>query len=290
MWSAIIIRQALRQRWGCTHFWPTQSKWSWMSFCIWGGEPLSYHKQSGKRKWLAWLAGSEHATKSFHSSHQSCNNPRNAAEKRNSAPRIRPVYQKLIQSEWWDTKKDKTWKHPMIAHLKEGGRKSLVVKQEPNRWKLAIIAELISHVLQGTNGSVSWESVALVVAGGADRLQSTPANTDAKYVMRSFGIETYINKIAVNNQREKQTILQVVEKEAYLLEGNWTASYRTHECLRNCQSTRTGFSIKYHNTIRYRESLQQTQQIHNMTSVLTSFFQSSCIPDKFWWKQWVGRS
>ena len=71
----------------------------------------------------------------------------------------------------------------------------------------------------------------MVVAGGADRLQSMHANTDAKYVMSSFGIETYINKIAVNNQREKQTILQVVEKEAYLLESNWTASDRTHKCL-----------------------------------------------------------
>ena len=83
-----------------------------------------------------------------------------------------------------------------------------------------------------------------MVAGGAERLQSTPANTpantDAKYLMSSSGIEIYINKIAVNNQREKQTMLQVAEKEAYLLEGNWTASDRTHEFLRNRQSTRTG--------------------------------------------------
>ena len=72
---------------------------------------------------------------------------------------------------------------------------------------------------------------------------------DAKYGMSSFGIKIYINKIAVNNQRGKQTMLQVVEKEAYLLECNWTASDRTHQCLWNHQSTRTGFSIKYHNTI-----------------------------------------
>jgi len=78
--------------------------------------------------------------------------------------------------------------------------------------------------LQGTNGSVSWKWIALVVASGADRLQSMPANTDAKYVMSSFGIAIYINKIAVNNQHEKQTMLQVVKKEAYLLEGNWTTS------------------------------------------------------------------
>ena len=63
-----------------------------------------------------------------------------------------------------------------------------------------------------------------MVAGGAGGVQSMPANTVAKYVMSSFGIKIYINKIAVNNQREKQTMLQVVQKISYLLEGNWTAS------------------------------------------------------------------
>ena len=62
------------------------------------------------------------------------------------------------------------------------------------------------------NGAVSWKLIVLMVAGGADRGQSTPANTDAKYVMSSFGIEIYINKIAFNNQQEKQTMLQVVQK------------------------------------------------------------------------------
>jgi hypothetical protein len=42
------------------------------------------------------------------------------------------------------------------------------------------------------------------MAGGVDSVQSTPANTVAKCVMSSFGI--------VNNQREKQTMLQVVQK------------------------------------------------------------------------------
>ena len=43
-----------------------------------------------------------------------------------------------------------------------------------------------------------------MVAGGVDRVQSTPANTVAKYVVSSFEI--------VNNQQEKQTTLQVVQK------------------------------------------------------------------------------
>jgi hypothetical protein len=42
---------------------------------------------------------------------------------------------------------------------------------------------LISHVLQRMNGSVSWKMVALMVAGGVDRVQSMPANAVAKYVM-----------------------------------------------------------------------------------------------------------
>jgi len=60
---------------------------------------------------------------------------------------------------------------------------------------LANIDVLISHVWQRTNGSVSWNSIALMVASCADRVQSTTANTDAKYVMSSFVIEIYIDKI-----------------------------------------------------------------------------------------------
>ena len=65
---------------------------------------------------------------------------------------------------------------------------------------LANIDVLISDVLQRTNGSVSWKLIALMVAGGADRVQSMPENTVAKYVRSSFGIRIYINKNAVNNQ------------------------------------------------------------------------------------------
>ena len=62
-----------------------------------------------------------------------------------------------------------------------------------------------SHVSQSTkNESVSLRTISLMVAGGPDRVQSMPANTVAKYVISSFGI--------VNNQREKQTTLQVVQK------------------------------------------------------------------------------
>ena len=71
---------------------------------------------------------------------------------------------------------------------------------------------LIFNIFQGMNGSVSWKSIALMVAAGADRVQSMPVNMVSKYVMSSFGIEIYINKIAVNSQQEKQTMLQVVQK------------------------------------------------------------------------------
>ena len=77
--------------------------------------------------------------KAVHSTHHSCNNPIDAAEKRDPAPRIRPVYHKLIESELWDAKKDNKWKQPMIAYIREGWiRKSLVVKQEPSGWKLCL--------------------------------------------------------------------------------------------------------------------------------------------------------
>ena len=67
-------------------------------------------------------------------------------------------------------------------------------------------------------------------------------------------------------------MLQVVQKISYLLEGNWMASDRTTECLQTHQFTRRGFSIKDCNTIHSHESLQQTQPIHNMNSVLASLF------------------
>jgi len=67
-------------------------------------------------------------------------------------------------------------------------------------------------------------------------------------------------------------MLQVVEKISYLLEGDWMASDRTPECLQIRQFMRN------RNTIRSRESLQQTQQIHNMISVLTSFFHQPASP------------
>ena len=71
---------------------------------------------------------------------------------------------------------------------------------------LANINVLISQVFQEPNGSVSWKSMSLMVAGGADRVQSMPENTVAKYVMRSFGIIIYINKITVENQRVKHNV------------------------------------------------------------------------------------
>ena len=183
-------------------------------------------------------------------------------------------------------------KHPKISYLKEGGKKETgceagakQMKACKHRWaSFPCIArdEWISQLGVGCFGGRRWCRQTSIYA--------------CKYgckICDEFIWNQSIHQQNCSQQsmREKQTILQVVEKEAYLLEGNWTTGDRTHKCLQNCQSARTGFSIKYHNTIRYRESLQQTQQIHNMTSVLTSFFRSACIPNEYlWWKQWVGRS
>ena len=111
-----------------------------------------------------------------------------------------------------------------------------------------------------------------MVAAGADRVQSMPVNMVSKYVMSSFGIEILINRITVNNQQEKQIMLQVVQKISYLLEGNLMASERTLKCLQSHQSARMGLSTKDHSTIQCCRSLKQGEHMHSMNSVLTSFF------------------
>jgi len=58
-----------------------------------------------------------------------------------------------------------------------------------------------------------------MVACGVDRVQSMPEDMLAKYVMSYSGIEIYINKVAVNNQQGTQSMLQVVQKTSYFLEG-----------------------------------------------------------------------
>jgi hypothetical protein len=93
-------------------------------------------------------------------------------------------------------------------------------------------------------------------------------------VMSSFWIKILINRITVNNQREKQIMLQLVQKIFYLLEGNLMASDRAPERLQSHQSVRMGLSIKDLSTIQSRWSLQQGEHIHHMNSVLTRYFWS----------------
>ena len=89
----------------------------------------------------------------------------------------------------------------MIACLKRGEKEpGCEVGAKQMKCLLANNDMLISHVLQRTNGSISWSMVALMVAVGEDRIQSMPANTVPKYVMRSFGIQIHTNKFTVNNQ------------------------------------------------------------------------------------------
>ena len=121
----------------------------------------------------------------------------------------------------------------MIAYLREGWRKEAGCEAQAEQMD-ALFAKIdvqISKIFQDTNGSVSWKPIALMVAAIADRVQSTPENTVSKNVMSSFGIEILINRITVNNQSEKQIMLQVVQQISYLLEGNLLASDGTPECL-----------------------------------------------------------
>jgi hypothetical protein len=86
----------------------------------------------------------------------------------------------------------------MIAYLKEGGERAWLGSRSQADARFACehgCAE--SHVSQSTNESVSSRMISLMVAGSADRVQSTPANTVAKHVMSSLGSSTI-------NERNKQ--------------------------------------------------------------------------------------
>ena len=177
----------------------------------------------------------------------------------------------------------------MIAYLREWWKKEAGCEARAKRMDdlLVNIDVLISNIFQGTNGSVSWKSIAFMVAAGADRVQSMPENMVSKYVMSSFGIEILINEITVNNQWEKQITLQVVQKISYLLEGNLTASDRTPECLWShwgwgCQAKTTAQSGLV-------ESCSKEKTFTTWTVCLQVFL-ITCIPDEFFFKKWVKRS
>ena len=57
------------------------------------------------------------------STHHSSKRQTNATEKRASTTIIRPVYQKLIESDCWEQKKGNIDKHPMLSYLKSGRQK-----------------------------------------------------------------------------------------------------------------------------------------------------------------------
>ena len=71
----------------------------------------------------------------------------------------------------------------MIAYPREGWKKEPGCEAGAKRMEalLANIDGIISNIVQGMNGSVSWKSIALMVAAGADRVQSMPENTVSKY-------------------------------------------------------------------------------------------------------------
>lgn len=213
-------------------------------------------------------------TKPFYPTHHSCNNPINAAEKRDRAPRIRLVYQKLIESERWDAKKDNKWKQPMISYLREGWvRKSLVVKQEPSGWKLCLWTSTCQSQNMARDEWSSQLEVDCFDGGRWCRQRSIYACKYGCKICDEFFWDQNIHQQNCIQQSTRETDnVASGPKDSYLLEGNWIASDKIPECLQSRQSARTGFAIKDHNTIRSREHLQWTEWINNTNSVLTSFF------------------
>ena len=57
------------------------------------------------------------------------------------------------------------------------------------------IDELIRNSLNQTNGIVSWETIATMIAGGAKRVQPVSAKSIAKYVMSTFGAKYTSTKL-----------------------------------------------------------------------------------------------
>ena len=57
---------------------------------------------------------------SFLSTHHPSKRQTNATEKRDYLPIIRPVFQKFIESDCWEQKKDHINKHPILTYLRSG--------------------------------------------------------------------------------------------------------------------------------------------------------------------------
>ena len=106
------------------------------------------------------------------------------------------------------------------------------------------IDELIRNSLNQTNGTVSWETIAMKIAGGAKRVQPVSAKSIAKYVMSTFGA-MYTSCHEKNNQPDPLT-----------------ESDDTPECLRGRQTPRTriwlNIQFKRQTAIRLREASNKT--------------------------------
>ena len=67
------------------------------------------------------------------------------------------------------------------------------------------IDKLIRNSLIQMNGTVSWETIATIIAGGAKRVQPVSAKSIAKYVMSTFGAKYTSTKLQPTiNERNKQ--------------------------------------------------------------------------------------
>jgi hypothetical protein len=88
------------------------------------------------------------------------------------------------------------------------------------RTMMVHIDKHIGDALQRTNGSVSWETIAILVAGGANRVQPVSKNTIAKYVMSTYGAQyTSTKTVPTMNERNKQQCYQWAKAFILFWEG-----------------------------------------------------------------------
>ena len=87
------------------------------------------------------------------------------------------------------------------------------------------IDELIRNLLNQTNGTVSWETIVMMIAGGVERVQPVSAKSIAKYMTSTFGANYTSTKLqptilnATNSNVTKGRIVVKKEKSTRSFDG-----------------------------------------------------------------------
>ena len=98
---------------------------------------------------------------------------------------------------------------------------------------LVNIDELIRTTLVQTNGTVSWQTIATMIAGGVNRVQPVSANSIAKYVMSTIGAKYTSTKLQPTiNERNKQQRFNWSKQFLIFWEGAKLVALKTeqHSC------------------------------------------------------------